>query len=332
MSLPTAVFIDTSIFDGQNYNFDSTALASFIPAAKKASLKFLLPDPTAREIKRHIKARSDEALKALEDARRRAPFLVKWDCFPKKQKTPVVNWVVDKIARDEWAAFLKQFDVEKVGYEDVKISTVMDWYDSRQAPFSDKKQKEFPDAFVIAALAAYATKNECHIAVVSCDPDFKNACDRYSSLLYFSSLPSLTEVLLLDTHSIKDFKDVILADTNDFGAQIIKKADKLDVFPPIGYELEGSEINSVHIAEVCIVAIGDCECTVTFEAEIECIAHLRWDVDDADEYSGEYGSVSEDFNISGVAKIALSQDKSKVREIVNLEIDASEIGITAVPY
>jgi hypothetical protein len=32
MSLPTAVFLDTSIFDGQQYNFASTAMQTFVAA------------------------------------------------------------------------------------------------------------------------------------------------------------------------------------------------------------------------------------------------------------------------------------------------------------
>jgi hypothetical protein len=58
MSAPTYIFIDTGIFDEQNYNFNSTAFNAFLMAIKKQGLKLVLPDPTLREIERHIAKRA----------------------------------------------------------------------------------------------------------------------------------------------------------------------------------------------------------------------------------------------------------------------------------
>jgi len=74
MSIPTAVFLDTSVLDGQQYNFQSTPLATFAQACAKRSMKLLLPDPTEREIKRHLPERTIEAMAALEGLRRKAPI------------------------------------------------------------------------------------------------------------------------------------------------------------------------------------------------------------------------------------------------------------------
>ena len=70
MSIPTAVFLDTSILDGQQYNFESTALSTFVPVCKERGLTLLPPEPTENEIERHIRQRSSDALAALADARR----------------------------------------------------------------------------------------------------------------------------------------------------------------------------------------------------------------------------------------------------------------------
>jgi hypothetical protein len=48
MSIPTAVFLDTSILDGQQYNFESTALSTFVPVCKDLGLTLLLPEPTEK--------------------------------------------------------------------------------------------------------------------------------------------------------------------------------------------------------------------------------------------------------------------------------------------
>lgn len=143
MSLPTSVFLDTSVFAGQQYNFASAALASFVPVATKHSLAVLLPDPTEREIRRQIEERSQDALNALEEARRRAPFLAKWEHFPQKTST-ITNWKVRHVAFQEWKAFLEQFNVQKLNYTDIDVAEVMRWYDRVIPPFREgKKRRNF---------------------------------------------------------------------------------------------------------------------------------------------------------------------------------------------
>jgi hypothetical protein len=181
------------MFDGQSYNFSSTKLSTFVPACRHRNLKLLLPDPTEREVKRHMAKRSAEAVELIEKAHRTAPFLTKWKGFP--PDSPKGH--AQHIAPIAWRTFLQQFDVVRLNYDGIAIGKVMNWYDATEPPFGPGgKRKEFPDAFIIAILSAYAEQHSCYIAVVSPDQDMKKACDRFSSLLYFQSLPVLTELLL----------------------------------------------------------------------------------------------------------------------------------------
>ena len=142
MSIPTAVFLDTSVLDGQQYNFQSTALSTFVPACNDKAMKLLLPDPTEREITRHIRERSEQALAALEEARRKAPVLAKWARLEQKLRSPKVEeFEVHQIARGEWTAFLKQFTVVRLGYDLLKVDLVMAWYDRIDAPFREGKKR-----------------------------------------------------------------------------------------------------------------------------------------------------------------------------------------------
>ena len=67
MSIPTPVFLDTRILDGQQYNFQSTALSAFVPACAQRSVTLLLPESTDGEISSHIEEWSKQAAQALED-------------------------------------------------------------------------------------------------------------------------------------------------------------------------------------------------------------------------------------------------------------------------
>jgi hypothetical protein len=337
MSLPTAAFLDTSVLAGQQYNFESTALKTFIPVAKSCSLKLLLPDPTEREVLRQIRDRSHEALAALDGARRKAPFLVKWRHYPRRNHSSWSDWEdkweLERIATDEWKAFLANFSLVRLGYGDTKIEKIMDWYDSTLPPFREgKKRKEFPDAFAIAILEAYARTNGAIVAVVSEDSDLKLACDRFHSLLYFRSLPALTELLIADPDRIETLRAAITQDLSAIETKIIEWAEVLDFFHvDRRYSIRKSKFSRARISGVHIVAIGDAECTLTFEAEIEADHLLEWSeylYPDEDETEAW---VFEPTPISGTVKVALIPTSHRIEKVALIEFDEMDFEVSEIP-
>jgi hypothetical protein len=336
MSHPTAVFLDTSILAGQQYNFTSAALATFIPVAKEKKLPLLLPNPTQREIMRQTSERSIAALRALEEARRKAPFLSKWQHFPKLPDSRYGDWEVKRVAMDEWKAFLKQFAVVELGYEAVRIETVMSWYENVRAPFGQgKKRKEFPDAFAIAALAAYGKKTATYIAVVSEDPDFKAACDHFPYLLYFPSLPVLTELLLGTDKAVEEARTLVLANQDLLESAIADEADALSFYHSNSMykDIDETDIDYVSVEEICIVGMGDLDCTITFDSHMEYSVKLRWTeyLDYDEEPVDEIKWVHSDTPITGIAKLRIKDDHSGIECITLIELDDSEIEVIKEP-
>ena len=335
MSLPKAVFLDTSVFAGQQYNYASAMLVSFIPIAQNAELILLLPDPTEREVARQIKERASAALKALEDARRKAPFLSKWDSFPAKQK-PWANWEVLQVAKKEWVEFLKHFRVEKLGYEEVSIPKVMSWYDDIRAPFGEgKKRKEFPDAFAIEMVSIYAEKNNICVAVVSDDKDMERACEYYPSLLYFPSLAQLTELLLLGEHEIEELRSAVENSVEHLVEALHETVgDFATYLSDDMYKEEESSVHCPQITDIRIVGLGHNECTVVFEAEFESEHKLAWEevVDPVEGYTHEYSDwVTQSNYISGTAKLILDKSAGNVSSVGLVNLDQSEIELDKVP-
>lgn len=335
MSLPTAVFLDTSVLAGQQYNFSSTALTTFIPVAKKHSLKFLLPEPTEGEIVRQIRERSQEALKALEDARRKAPFLAKWKHFPPKQIAHMTDWEVMLIATGEWAEFLKNFDLLKLDYSAVNLKTVMHWYDRITTPFREgKKRKEFPDAFAIAIIEAHARKTGNIIAVVSEDTDMKLACDRFSSLLYFKSLPALTELLLSCSERLDKIRESLLEDISALEEAASDAVDGLEYHhAERDYKIKRTKFHGVSIDDVRVVAIGAGECTLTFDCELEVEHLLLWNEWDhyRDDYHEDEEWVIDNSQFSGTAKVTLDQKTGGISNITYFELETEGMEVHASP-
>jgi hypothetical protein len=285
---------------------------------------------------RQITDRSVEAFRALEGAKRRAPFLTKWRHFPRlPESRHGGDWEVKQVAVSEWQTFLKQFSVVELGYEAVRLETVMNWYEHLRAPFRDgKKRKEFPDAFAIAALAGYAAETSTYVAVVSADEDFKLACDRFPYLLYFPSLPALTELLLGDTTAVDAVRNLVLAAQGLLEEAAAEEASSLNFYHAHSKydDIDDIDIDYVTIGEVRIVGLGDRDCTVTFDAELHFSVELRWEEDHYyEEPERMSGHVSDYSEISGTAKLRLKSDRSGVEDVSFIEIDQSEVEITEEP-
>jgi hypothetical protein len=337
MSVPKFVFLDTNVFAGQSYNFQSAALKTFVAAARaQGDITLLLPDPTQREVRRHIRERSAEALAALNQARRHAPFLAKWEHYPQKSFPAATDWEVTRIANNEWIAFLRQLKVQELGYDGVNPAQVMLWYGEGRPPFgTGKKKHEFPDAFAVAILDGFVAKNSCAVAIVSEDPDMKQACERRTSFLHFSSLPQLTELLVSGTDKVKELREAILHDLTLLDAALTDEVSSNITYyhSYSDYEITDTDLGAVNITDVRIVALGHSVATLAFEAEVETTQHLKWrEQEYDDEWVTERAQVLESGTIHGSAKVELDPRTQTISAVAFIELEESELEVTETPY
>lgn len=334
---PSAFFLDTNILLSLKFNFTSTVFSSFIPLAQKHRIKFILPQFTEDEILKYIDLQSELALKALEKAKIEAPFLEKWEHFPKKlPKTGWDQFEIKIIAKREWDSFLNNFELIRLEYSGVNLEEIMDWYKNQIPPFGNKgKQKEFPDAFSLSLLVKYSETNNFVVAIVSKDNDFKNACERYPSLHYFDSLPKLTELLLSDEKEIQKIRELIFEDTSVLEREIITKISDISfIHTDNSIEVVESEpTDYLKFTDLRIVSIGNNECTITYEAEIELEHYLLrkdWDYN-LEEQATLKAHNPECSIITGTAKILLEPDSHKIQKVSILTIDNDVLEIYNEP-
>jgi len=330
MSVPNVVFMDTSIFDGQNYNYESSVFVSFARVVKGKGLTFLLPHPIELEVRRHIKERAQEAVNALEKAKRRAPFLTKWEHWPvKKDGFFPLSWELDGIAQQEWQRFLQLFNVVRLSYEYVRLKEVMQWYDSGRAPFGKgKKRKEFPDAFAVAAVSEYAVQNDVAVAVVSQDSDMGSACDHFPSLLHFPSLPAYTEAILSKDTRLEETRLLLTKNEDAIVEHFCEAFCELGFYleVPGESELEEVDVTELDLPELRIVALGKAECTVAFDAHVSFKA--RFSCYDPETYESRGSCTAEDStSITGVAKVRFTDAWDEIDEVFSVKLDKEDIGV-----
>jgi hypothetical protein len=342
MPPPHTILIDTSIFDQQAYNFSSPTVVKFLHVARARKLILILPDVIEREVKRHIKDKSREALKALRRARHDAPFLAKWTHWPANKLGKAAVAEIEATATADWEKFLSNFKVEKLGYGRVDMNQVMDWYDQQQAPFGEgEKRKEFPDAFAIAAAVAYAKSKKTKVAVVSKDFDYEKACALHPELLYLPDLPTATEDFMPEMKPQID--SIKRANKSPLLARICRDFPDLAFYPeedPDG-DVSDVEVEAVKLTEIKVLEIQGHECTVAFSGRLRFSAFVSYDdpdtmiIDSSEDIRialhRKAGTVTENTDVSGTVTLEFDDGWTAIVSVSHLEFDSEDITVKTAP-
>lgn len=342
MNTPTTIFIDTSVFDESAYNLSSARFKAFHSLPKNFKLKLLIPDPTDREMRRHIRERSHSAVKSLEDAARRAPFLNQLNDWPLNEtnKVALANKLEEHIERG-LSDFRNNFEIQELDYRGIEIREIMNWYDWGHAPFSDKKKNEFPDAFAIASLNQYHKSSNENIAIISQDRDFKSACSNHKHFLYFPSLPAYIEALQGEDERIDKVHQMLSINDLIVRKMISEEFSNLSFIIEANWDGEAEDIELSDFNEIAyfVVGIGHHNYIVSFDAEISFSAYVSyWDLETAVYDSGEAyplhkieGRAETVTRISGTFKITTDENEEQIISCNSVDFEQDYISIGDEP-
>lgn len=180
------VFLDTEAFHSLGFDWTGRALAKLRELARTQRLRLLTTEITQREVSAHIKDRVEEALTAV---RKHRNVLTQMRLLGAAEllATPQLAHDYAASAFQEYLAAFPPIHVPLI----VSVADVVADYFEQRPPFSDKKKAEFPDAFVIASLAAWCEANKATAYVVSRDPDLRSACHRHARLIHTETVNDL---------------------------------------------------------------------------------------------------------------------------------------------
>lgn len=341
MPAPAAIFIDTSILDGECYDFTSSRIQALITALANQPKKLLLPHPTRQEILKHINERCRQAIVPLVKARETHALLRGKPGIP--QSRAERDQMVAQLRQEtlaKWTEFQGHFTLQELDYSGIDLSEIMAWYDEVKPPFGlGEKQKEFPDAFALAALRAHAIQVGAPVAVVSIDKDLKKFCDSEPRLRYYSDLDALTAEMVADANEA-----VKAAKAEEFAKDAIPGIKELitAAFPDRGFWHESApadEDENVANVEVedCAIEPDDIQVTgitargltVAFRAEIIYTADVEYADPDSWMNMGDgdicymhrcAGNVSDTTTIHGTVTLETDAKWESVLAIKNLTI------------
>lgn len=198
---PLSVTIDSNVFDASKYDLatDST-LAILIKYVEKKKIKIFMSNIVVNEIKKHIQNKAYDIAakvnKLRQEIRKENSDNLIENIGMERFLSKVDRHELAKKATDELEAFLHKLDIEILDSKEVNVEKIFDDYFNINPPFenSEKKRKEFPDAFIAAEIRA-KFKKDAKVAIISKDKGFKQACGNLPGYMFFDSLGELYDTL-----------------------------------------------------------------------------------------------------------------------------------------
>jgi len=188
--VPTSLYIDTEFFKRQGLRFDTSAIINLKKTFLKGGIRLLVPIIMERELLRHFEQEAEKISNALTKSHNE--YYIK---SLELSEIPCLDDLKSKCLEEmtsRWSLFKEHFIVENLPIVG-NLEDVVDWYFDVHPPFSEKKRKEFPDAFIISALDQYHKRTQANIAVIGFDGDFSKACANRRYIWYFPDLEKYIE-------------------------------------------------------------------------------------------------------------------------------------------
>lgn len=225
---PLNITIDTNVFEANKFDFgtDST-MSLLVKNVQNGKIKLVLSNIVISEVEKHICQSVDDVCGKARKLRKE--YL---DLLPEQYLADIGMGIYVQIpdkktihqsAKDVFARFLEDCKVERLDTGSINLEEIIEDYFAVRPPFenSEKKRKEFPDAFIAEEIRKRFGSDET-VAIVSQDNGFKKACTDSSNHLFFSSLGDLFNALSKNEEEYTDALKLIKSN-NDSIIKTIKR-------------------------------------------------------------------------------------------------------------
>ena len=191
------VFLDTCIFVAENYN--STAYNTLIRLGAIGAIKLKTTDITMREINAQVTEKVAEGVKSLQAKSAKSGVLRNFEGYTALMEKFSAEQT-DALAKELWERVdeqIKQANVEVIDASAIAAGPIFDAYFEQKPPFgTGQKRKEFPDAFVVAALEAWCEQNGEELHVITTDETVQQACEDSGNLYPLDKLADFVDLAL----------------------------------------------------------------------------------------------------------------------------------------
>lgn len=194
------VFLDTQVYRMYGRNLNTKVLQSFLKQITNHVCTLHITDITKMEIHRQIGELSVEAAQAINKGNkelRRWQSRSVWQTKPQKTDDEVdAGDLATSAIRDFSVAMGMSWNVVEHRALEMPPKEIFEAYFNREPPFDKADSKEFPDAFVVAALDKWCTDNHQRMYVVTRDGAMRRAAENTKTLIPLPSLDVLLQIIV----------------------------------------------------------------------------------------------------------------------------------------
>ena len=342
---PLYVTLDTNIFDANKLDFsqDST-LGLLINHVKAGKIKIVLSNIVLKEVEKHIIKASDGVCSSFRGLRK-----------------DLINGVSDKFLEEigiktdllmlnkeeyrtksleMWKKFLKKLNPEILNLSLVDLDGIVSDYFAINPPFesSEKKRKEFPDAFIANQIRKRFCENEV-IAIISDDKGLKKACGYSENHIFYQSLGELYNAINRQEREYKEIVRIINSLIGRYFSEIeekIKNEDCLEVHGlscdsdgiESGYDYSDAEVVSIRGISSRVRSIDEIT-DETAWATLLCTASIDVVCSYEDYDNAVWDSETRSYYCLETRK---NLEKHMARFGVRIELDRKENNLKIVPF
>lgn len=329
------VFIDTSVFKANNYFSTTSKINKLVELASKGRISIVLTSITKAEIIKHLTRDIENARKSVRKKDNEVLRNIKGtdDFF-----SALDNLDAEIIASDLVNTFVKRSGAYVIGLEYCKgIEGIFRKYFKQEFPFSEKKQKEFPDAFALAALEGYNRSRRYKMIVLSTDPDMQNY---ESDELYAVDFKKYISEKMSEDVDLSSLYKELSGNPDWLKERLENEIEEFLDEESLYYDwIENGEIHYITVGDVRVdfnaddVYISESnDETIEFELEIHVnyrigisyddYTNATYDNEDKEWYGAEY--TTEEFFETGSTVVCMKFDKQS-KEIEITEADYADL-------
>lgn len=255
------VFLDTGAYDHQKFRFDHAALKKLRELGRVGFLHLLVTDTVDGEVRRHIRKNLENAEIAFGRFQGHAGILGSSTSEEFRALfRPLDSTKMHESGLAVWDSFLRDAKVDEVSATTVHGSELLQLYFSEQAPFSDKKKSEFPDAISLLSLAHWCRKNTAQLYVVGDDPDLHAWCSQHGDMHHVESLNDFLDLYNRAEEKLSELALGIFEREEEWIVSTIKEAFLECAFVYAeNWEanVENVEVTSTRIDDVDVIEVNE---------------------------------------------------------------------------
>ena len=225
----TTVFLDTSVFVGQGFNFRSKNLSRLEELIPTHNVELVTTDIVVRETRNRISTTLQEAISEHHRFTRKATIL-RASSTTKGLLDPLSFDDLERDLVQEFEMFLSRTKTQTLSSRLVMAGTVLDDYFNLRPPFAPgEKRKEFADAFSIAALRKWLLEEGTSklrtgdILVVTTDQDFEAICTPESGLRFCDGLPTVLNRIIAEEAAEEECADFVKQQILDLRDDLMRR-------------------------------------------------------------------------------------------------------------